>query len=116
MTMTKRVAGLERIAGLVIGMLPLLASAGSGAAVATAHPVDVTGMAVVAPSTAQPAPAAKVAVSQTELWLQIQVDGQAASNHIQQATPTERELSFQRLLESFKYPIPESFERTPITD
>lgn len=46
---------------------------------------------------------------QTEMWLQLQREGSAASNHVQTATPAERELSMQRLLDSYTHPIPEYF-------
>lgn len=47
---------------------------------------------------------------QSEMWLQMQRDGNAASRqHAQMATPLERELSMQRLLDSYKHPIPEYF-------
>ncbi|MFA5496513.1 MAG: DUF3613 domain-containing protein [Porticoccaceae bacterium] len=104
------------VAGLVAGMMPLLAGAGDGAAVATAHPVEMSVVGGTAPAAVPPAPAVTAPVSQTELWLQVQAAGRAASNQVQQATPTERELSFQRLLESYKHPIPESFDREPVSD
>lgn len=47
--------------------------------------------------------------SQTEMWLQLQREGNAASSHMQTATPAERELSMQRLLDSYSHPIPEYF-------
>lgn len=47
--------------------------------------------------------------SQTEMWLQLQREGNTASRHMQTATPAERELSMQRLLDSYKHPIPEYF-------
>lgn len=46
---------------------------------------------------------------QAERWLQLQRDGNAASSHVQTATPAERELSMQRLLDSYTHPIPEYF-------
>ena len=54
---------------------------------------------------------ADVPTTQTESWLQIQTDGSAASFNPQYATPTERELSYQRLLDSYKHPIPEFFSQ-----
>ena len=48
--------------------------------------------------------------SQTEMWLQLQREGSAsAEQRVQSATPAERELSMQRLLDSFTHPIPEYF-------
>lgn len=47
--------------------------------------------------------------TQTERWLQWQTEGSAASTQVQSATPAERELSMQRLLDSFNHPIPEYF-------
>lgn len=47
--------------------------------------------------------------SQTDLWLQVQRGGEAASQRVQTATPAERELSMQRLLDSYTHPIPEYF-------
>ncbi|HZJ92374.1 MAG TPA: DUF3613 domain-containing protein [Thiopseudomonas sp.] len=47
---------------------------------------------------------------QTELWLKLQREGTLKSEYAQTATPTERELAMQRLLESYKYPIPEYFD------
>lgn len=42
-------------------------------------------------------------------WLSIQREGEQASPHEQQATDVERELSYQRFLESYTHPIPEFF-------
>lgn len=47
----------------------------------------------------------------TERWLHIQGSSQAASGYPQQATPRERELANQRLLDSYQHPIPEFFEQ-----
>lgn len=47
--------------------------------------------------------------TQTERWLQLQRDGNAASRQVQSATPAERERSMQRLLDSYSHPIPEYF-------
>ena len=47
----------------------------------------------------------------TERWLRIQAGGQAASTHPQQASPQERELANQRLLDSYRHSIPEFFEQ-----
>lgn len=47
--------------------------------------------------------------TRTEMWLQLQREGSAASSHVQTATPAERELSMQRLLDSYTHPIPEYF-------
>lgn len=47
---------------------------------------------------------------QTEMWLQLQREGNAAApQRVQTATPAERELSMQRLLDSYSHPIPEYF-------
>lgn len=48
---------------------------------------------------------------QTEGWLQLQVSGQLASSTPQKASPAEREETLQRLIESYKHPIPEYFEQ-----
>jgi len=48
--------------------------------------------------------------TQTEMWLQVQREGNAAApQRVQTATPAERELSMQRLLDSYSHPIPEYF-------
>ncbi|KTC63998.1 hypothetical protein AO262_18510, partial [Pseudomonas fluorescens ABAC62] len=49
--------------------------------------------------------------AETENWLALQVNGYAASANPQKSTPAERELAFQRWLESHKHPIPEFFEQ-----
>lgn len=49
--------------------------------------------------------------AQTEAWLQLQVRGDAASKVVQTLTPSEREQSLQRWLESYKHPIPEFYEQ-----
>lgn len=46
---------------------------------------------------------------QTERWLQLQREGTEKSKYTQTATPAERELAMQRLLESYKHPIPEYY-------
>lgn len=46
---------------------------------------------------------------QTERWLQLQREGTQKSQFTQTATPAERELAMQRLLESYKHPIPEYY-------
>jgi hypothetical protein len=48
---------------------------------------------------------------QTEGWLQMQVSGERATAHPQKAAPAEREQAMQRLLESYKHPIPEYFDQ-----
>jgi hypothetical protein len=48
---------------------------------------------------------------QTEGWLQLQVSGERASAKVQKATPAERDLALQRLLESYKFPIPEYYDQ-----
>ncbi|MGC6372356.1 DUF3613 domain-containing protein [Pseudomonas sp. K2I15] len=48
---------------------------------------------------------------QTEGWLQMQVSGERASSNLQKATPAERDQAMQRLLESYKHPIPEYYDQ-----
>ncbi|MDY7530691.1 DUF3613 domain-containing protein [Pseudomonas sp. Bout1] len=48
---------------------------------------------------------------QTEGWLQLQVSGEQASSHVQKATPAERDQALQRLLDSYKYPIPQYYDQ-----
>lgn len=47
----------------------------------------------------------------TESWLTLQSSGKAASNTQQKASAAERDLAAQRLLESYKHPIPEYFDQ-----
>lgn len=47
----------------------------------------------------------------TEQWMQLQIRGVVASPFRQTASATERDLSFQRWLNSFTYPIPMFFEQ-----
>jgi hypothetical protein len=47
----------------------------------------------------------------TENWLTLQSSGNAASSTPQKATAAEREQAAQRLLDSYKHPIPEFFEQ-----
>lgn len=49
--------------------------------------------------------------AQTEKWLTLQVNGDAASQTPQKTTPAEREHALQRWLDSNKHPIPEFFEQ-----
>lgn len=49
--------------------------------------------------------------TQTEAWLQLQVRGDSASKVVQTATPSEREQSLQRWLETYKHPIPEFYDQ-----
>ncbi|BAP41812.1 DUF3613 domain-containing protein [Pseudomonas sp. LJDD11] len=58
----------------------------------------------------EPGPASQ-AQQQTETWLQLQVKGSAASKIPQTATPTEREQSLQRWLDSNNHKIPEFFDQ-----
>lgn len=58
-----------------------------------------------------PMPAQRPALSKTEQWLQLQVSGDAASPNMQSATPYERELANRRLLESYRHPIPDFYDR-----
>lgn len=48
---------------------------------------------------------------ETEGWLLLQSRNKAASQTPQAATPTERDLAYQRWLQSFSHPIPEFFEQ-----
>ncbi|RMN97921.1 hypothetical protein ALQ50_02606 [Pseudomonas coronafaciens pv. coronafaciens] len=48
---------------------------------------------------------------QTETWLQLQASGKAASPKTQAATATERDLSLQRWLDTYKNKIPEFYEQ-----
>ncbi|PRB84169.1 DUF3613 domain-containing protein [Pseudomonas sp. MYb185] len=69
----------------------------------------VTSCALVAGDTAAPLVAERPE-GQTEMWLQLQREGNAAARQrVQTATPAERELSMQRLLDSYSHPIPEYF-------
>lgn len=63
-----------------------------------------------AASAIEPGPSSK-AQKQTENWLQLQVSGDAASKVPQTATPTEREQSLQRWLDSNNHKIPEFYEQ-----
>ena len=47
----------------------------------------------------------------SESWLELQRSGEAASPHVQAASAAERERSLERWLQSFEYPIPESYEQ-----
>ena len=47
----------------------------------------------------------------TESWLTLQSSGKAASSTQQKASAAERDLAAQRLLESYKHPIPEYFDQ-----
>jgi len=47
----------------------------------------------------------------TEQWLTLQVTGSAASQTPQKASEAERDKAHQRLLDSYKYPIPEYFDQ-----
>ncbi|MFI8480641.1 DUF3613 domain-containing protein [Pseudomonas sp. NPDC078700] len=49
--------------------------------------------------------------SKTESWLAIQRDGRAASAKLQSATPAERELAYQRWLDSYSHPIPDFYDQ-----
>lgn len=81
----------------------------------TRYPLFLAGLALALTSCtlfaadAAPPLVAERPESQTELWLQLQREGSAATQHVQTATPAERELSMQRLLDSFTHPIPEYF-------
>jgi hypothetical protein len=47
----------------------------------------------------------------TERWLTLQSSGSAASDTPQKASAAERDQANQRLLDSYKYPIPQYFEQ-----
>lgn len=47
--------------------------------------------------------------STAEAWLRVQASNQQASPKTQKQSATERELSLQRWLDSYKYPIPDAF-------
>ncbi|ANY89524.1 MULTISPECIES: DUF3613 domain-containing protein [Pseudomonas] len=47
--------------------------------------------------------------SAAEAWLRVQASNQQASPKMQKQSATERELSLQRWLDSYKYPIPDVF-------
>ncbi|MCY1424870.1 hypothetical protein D9M68_845550 [compost metagenome] len=55
------------------------------------------------------ASAEESAKSETEHWLEVQRSSEQASAIVQRATPAERELSYQRWLESFRLAIPQWF-------
>ncbi|MFC3945016.1 DUF3613 domain-containing protein [Pseudomonas gingeri NCPPB 3146 = LMG 5327] len=48
---------------------------------------------------------------ETENWLQLQLQGQQRSPTPQVATPSEREQSMQRWLDSYKHPIPDFYKQ-----
>lgn len=48
---------------------------------------------------------------ETEAWLQLQTRGAVASPIIQVSTPTERDRSFQRWLDTYKHEIPDFYEQ-----
>ncbi len=48
---------------------------------------------------------------QTEAWLQLQPQGQAASTHPQNSTSAEKDLSLQRWLKSYSHEIPDFFDQ-----
>ncbi|KAA0874089.1 DUF3613 domain-containing protein [Nitrincola tapanii] len=50
-------------------------------------------------------------LTQSEVWLRMQREGQQASPYIQQPSLKERERSFQRWLDSYQYPIPDNFDQ-----
>ncbi|WP_371919537.1 DUF3613 domain-containing protein [Pseudomonas sp. SDI] len=57
----------------------------------------------------EPGPSS-TAQAATEAWLRLQVNGERASPQPQTQTPKERDLSQQRFLDSYKYPLPEAFK------
>ncbi|MBV6826197.1 DUF3613 domain-containing protein [Pseudomonas sp. PD9R] len=48
---------------------------------------------------------------ETEGWLQLQSSNSAASQKLQTATATERELTLQRWLKSYQHEIPQYFDQ-----
>ncbi|WP_010490614.1 DUF3613 domain-containing protein [Pseudomonas sp. S9] len=73
----------------------------------------VLGLLVPVPSKAEDAATTRPIPqnSKTESWLAIQREGRAASTKLQTATPAERELAYQRWLDSYSHPIPEFYEQ-----
>ncbi|TNE89359.1 MAG: DUF3613 domain-containing protein [Gammaproteobacteria bacterium] len=67
--------------------------------VATAYPLETS-----------PAAVGDGAQTATESWLRAQSSGRLASPHLQRATLEERELANQRLLDSYRHPIPDFFD------
>ncbi|MGE7959629.1 DUF3613 domain-containing protein [Pseudomonas sp. NPDC089530] len=57
----------------------------------------------------EPGPAS-LSQQSTETWLLLQSRNQVKSPIQQNASPSERELSLQRWLDSFKHPIPEYYK------
>lgn len=49
--------------------------------------------------------------SQVDVWLNAQRDGRYASQHIQNATPLEYEMSLKRWVDSYTHPIPEYYDQ-----
>lgn len=58
---------------------------------------------------ANEAPKPKERQTVTDQWLQIQREGQQPTPAPQVATPAEREMAYQRWLDSFKHPIPDFY-------
>ncbi|TNE75351.1 MAG: DUF3613 domain-containing protein [Gammaproteobacteria bacterium] len=72
-------------------------------AVATAYPLENAGKPV--------AQAGNAGIgARTEAWLNAQSSGRLASPNLQRATLEERELANQRLLDSYRHPIPDFFD------
>lgn len=72
-------------------------------AVATAYPLEVSANNVTPTSSADIGAA-------TEAWLSAQSSGHLASPNLQRSTLEERELANQRLLDSYRHPIPDFFD------
>lgn len=100
--------------------LLVLALLSGGVLAATGEPIDTSVAAMLsAPRVQHATPLMPVVKAPTpneaeqpvasERWLRLQASGGAASQHLQSASPTERELANQRFLNSYEYAIPESF-------
>lgn len=95
--------------GLVAGIFACAAATASEPG-AEAYPLEESAP-LSAAASAPPAVSSGPALTQTEQWLRIQAGGHAASARTQEATALERELSMQRLLESYQHPIPMFFDQ-----
>jgi hypothetical protein len=99
-----------------LSLLGLLLAMPAGAAEPTGEALPQRQARSFEAAAAAPAQALHAASgTRTEQWLRLQAQGLAASAHPQQASPAERELANQRLLDSYGHPIPEYLPRT-VTD
>ncbi|KPC35502.1 Uncharacterized protein ABJ99_3912 [Pseudomonas syringae pv. cilantro] len=71
----------------------------------------ITSLVIAVNSWADNGESSRSAPTQAETWLQLQASGKAASPTPQVNTSTERDLSLQRWLETYKYNIPEFYEQ-----